>query len=90
VQGIIALGVVGIVCFPLGGFLAPVVNLAVAALGLTVPARELRRIQRGEGPLRGARQAKVARALAVVNVLMLVLSAAAFLYAWRKGWVSVR
>jgi hypothetical protein len=85
VQGVIALCVAGIVCFPLCGLFVPVINLVAAGLGLWLPTRELRRIRRGEGPLRGARQAQVARGLAIVNLVLLLLWSGLFLYAWLQN-----
>jgi hypothetical protein len=66
----------------------PLLNLVAAALGLWLPTRELDRILRGEGPLRGLRQARVARWLAGVNLLLALLWIAGFLYGWRSGAVS--
>lgn len=82
IQVFIGLGIGGVFCFPLCSFLAPLFNFGVGVLGLWLSTRELRRIQRGEGPVRGAWQAKVARALAGVNLLVMLLWAAVFLYAW--------
>jgi hypothetical protein len=56
--------------------LALPVQLLLGAAGLWVASRELRRIRQGEGPQRGARQAKVVRALAWVNLLLGVVWAA--------------
>jgi len=81
VQGIIALNLIAIAAFPLCFILAPALNLVSAVLGLWVPTRELRRIRKGEGPLRGAWQAKVARVLASVNLLLALGWASFFLYA---------
>lgn len=80
VKWLIALGVLGIVAFPLLLFLAPVLNVVAAALGLWLPTRELRRILRGEGPMRGLRQARVARALGALNLLLVLLWGFALLY----------
>jgi hypothetical protein len=86
VQVFIALEIVSIISIPLslrtlGLTLQLVVGGAVVGgAGLSVSMRELRRIQRGEGPLRGARQAKVARALAVVSLVLGVVGAAGILY----------
>lgn len=81
VQGLIAAGIGGILCVPLGLlFFFPVVNLVVGGLGLWLPTRELRRIRRGEGPLRGSRQAQVARVLAGVNLLLALLGIGALIY----------
>jgi hypothetical protein len=88
VQGLIVLGLAGILCFPLCGFLVPLINLVSAVLGLWLPTRELRRIHRGEGPLRGVRQAKVARGLAVVNLLLMLLWSGLLFYGWRQGGAS--
>jgi hypothetical protein len=85
VQAVLALNVLAIVCFPACGFSVPVLNVLAAASGLWWPARELRRIQAGEGPLRGVRQAQVARGLGGVNLLLLGLWGAALLYAWSRG-----
>ncbi len=71
VQVFIGLGIAGILGLPLCLVLAPLpLQLVVGGAGLWVSTRELRRIRRGEGPLRGARQAKVARVLAVVNLVL--------------------
>ncbi len=59
-------------------------QFVVGGAGLWVSTRELRRIQRGEGPLRGARQAKVARALAVANLVLGVVGVAGVLYLWPR------
>ncbi len=81
VQGLIVAGVGGILCVPLGLlFLFPVINLVVGVLGLWLPTRELRRIRRGEGPLRGMRQAHVARVLAAVNLVLALLGGAGVIY----------
>lgn len=72
VKWLIGLGVVGLLSFPLCAFLAPVLNLAIAVAGLWVPTRELRRIRQGEGPLRGIRQAQVARVLAALNAVLVL------------------
>jgi hypothetical protein len=66
----------------------PGLNLVAAALGLWLPTRELDRILRGEGPLRGLRQARVARWLAGVNLLLVLLWLAGYLYVWRSGAAS--
>jgi hypothetical protein len=86
VQGLIALGVVGILGFPVCLFLAPVVNLVAAVACLLGATRELRRIRRGEGPLRGLRQAKVARVLGAVNLVLALLWIAAFVYGLFYGY----
>ncbi|MDY7226020.1 hypothetical protein [Hyalangium rubrum] len=88
VQGLIGLGIAGILSFPLMCGLPPVFSLVVAALGLWLPTRELDRIRRGEGPLRGMRQAKVARWLAGTNLLMVLLWLGVFLYSWYSGTVD--
>jgi len=87
VQGLIAVGIVGILGTLLCGLLAPVLNLLVAVPGLWLSTRELRRIQRGEGPLRGALQAKVARVLAGLNLGLVLLWVAIIVYVWvgRRG-----
>lgn len=83
VQVLIALEMAGIAGLPLCVlFPFPVLHLLIGGSGLWVSTRELRRIQRGEGPLRGARQAKVGRVLALVNLTLAVVWAAALLYAW--------
>jgi hypothetical protein len=84
VQVLIGLSIVAILSAPLLCGL-PVLNVLAAALGLWLPTRELDRIRRGEGPLRGMRQAKVARWLAGVNLLLTLLWIAGFVYAWRLG-----
>ncbi len=84
IQGLIGLGLAGILCFPLCGFLVPLINLVSAALGLWLPTRELQRIRRGEAPLRGTRQAHVARGLGVVNLLLMLLWGGLFLYGWTQ------
>ncbi|MFL5345501.1 MAG: hypothetical protein ACJ8AT_11940 [Hyalangium sp.] len=81
VQALIVASILGILCLPLGVLLLfPFINLVVGVLGLWVPTRELRRIRRGEGPLRGIRQAQVARVLAAVNLVLALLGIAALLY----------
>jgi hypothetical protein len=81
VQALIVASLVGILSFPLGLLLLfPALNLVVGVLGVVLPTRELRRIRRGDGPLRGMRQAKVARGLAVVNLVLALLGIAAFIY----------
>jgi len=86
VQGLIGLSIAGLLCSPLLLALpVPMLNVIAAALGLWVPTRELDRIRRGEGPLRGMRQAKVARWLAGVNLLLTLLWLAGFLYVWRSN-----
>jgi hypothetical protein len=81
VQGLIVASLVGILSFPLGLLLLfPAINLVVGVLGVVLPTRELRRIRRGDGPLRGMRQAQVARGLAVVNLVLALLGIAAFIY----------
>ncbi|ADO75649.1 hypothetical protein [Stigmatella aurantiaca] len=85
VQAVLALNIAAIVCFPMCGFSVPLLNVAAAASGLWWPPRERRRIQQGQGPLRGARQAQVAQGLAVVNLLLLGLWLTAVLYAWSRG-----
>lgn len=83
VQAFIALELAGIVGLPVCLLLLALpVHLVVGGAGLWVSTRELRRIQRGEGPLRGARQAKVARALALVNLLLGVVWVAGLLVLW--------
>ena len=85
VQGLIVLSIIALVAFPMCALFAPVINLVAAVLGLWLPTRELRRIQQGEGPLRGARQAKAARVLAGVNLLLALVWLGIFLYAWSQG-----
>jgi hypothetical protein len=85
VQGVIALSILGIAAFPLCMMLAPVLNLAAALLGLRVSTRELRRIRQGDGPLRGTWQAKVARVLGAVNLLLVLLWGVTFFYAMRQS-----
>lgn len=87
VQAVIGVNIAGIVCFPLCGFTAPLINIIAAALGFWLPARELRRIRSGEGPLRGMRQAQVARGLAVANLALTLLWMGVVLYAWSQGAV---
>lgn len=71
VQGLIAFNLATLCCAPLGLLpLAVLGNLVATALGLWLPTRELDRIHRGEGPLRGLRQAKLARWLAGLNLLV--------------------
>jgi hypothetical protein len=82
VKVLIAAGILGIVSFPLCFMpLTPVLQLFVGATGVMVTRRELRRIREGEGPLRGLPQAKVARGLAVANLLLLALWGVIVLYA---------
>lgn len=85
VQGLIGASILGFLCLPLGLLFFPIFNLVVGVLGLWLPTRELRRIRRGEGPLRGIRQAQVARVLAGVNLLLVLLAVVAFLYLVRPG-----
>jgi hypothetical protein len=87
VKGLIGLSIVALLSAPLLCFL-PVLNVLAAALGLWLPTRELDRIRRGEGPLRGLRQARVARWLAGANLLLTLLWIAGFLYAWRHNAVE--
>ncbi len=72
VQGLIVLGIAGLVCSPvtfaLGG-LPPLISMVSAGLALTVARGELRRIARDEAPLRGRTQARVAFALGLVNLI---------------------
>lgn len=70
VQIFLGLEIAGLVALPLCMLLTMPAQLVMGAAGLWVSSRELRRIQRGEGPLRGARRAKVLRALAVVNLAL--------------------
>ncbi|XXF78645.1 B-box zinc finger protein [Myxococcaceae bacterium GXIMD 01537] len=79
IQGCIGLGIAGL----LGFFVCPglpLLSAAAGVLGLWLPARELRRIERGERPSRGARQAKVARGLGWVNAGLMVLWGGVLLY----------
>jgi Ca2+/H+ antiporter len=90
VQGLIVLSLASIAALPLCLFLAPLLNLVAAALGLWFPTRELRRILRGEGPLRGARQARLARVLGALNLVLVVLWVSVYLYVfysstWSRG-----
>jgi hypothetical protein len=85
VQGTIALSLTAIAAFPLCLLFAPMLNLVAAVLGLWVPTRELRRIRRGDGPLRGAWQAKTARVLAAVNLLLALGWLGLFLYAYGQS-----
>jgi uncharacterized membrane protein SpoIIM required for sporulation len=55
-------------------------QLLVGAAGLWVSTRELRRIREGEGSLQGAKQAKVVRMLAWVNLLLGVMSVVGLLF----------
>lgn len=84
VQVLIGMNLVALVTLPLC-LLVPVLNLVAGALGWWGAARELGRIHRGEGPLRGVRQARVARTLGMVNLLLVALWGAVFLYAWSRG-----
>jgi len=79
VQGLIVLNVVAFLSSPLLCGL-PVLTLPGAALGLWLPTRELDRIHRGEGPLKGIRQAKVARWLAGVNLVVTLAWLGVYLY----------
>ncbi len=81
VQGLIGLNIVAFFSTPLLCGL-PVLSLPAVVLGLWLPTRELDRIQRGEGPLRGTRQAKVARWLAWVNLMATLVWLAGYLYIW--------
>jgi hypothetical protein len=85
VQGILALGGVGILFFLLIPMVPPLLNLVAASLALWVPTRELRRIRRGEGPLRGTLQAQVARWLGAVNLAMVLFWGGLFLYLWSRS-----
>lgn len=74
VQVCIGLGIFGIVSAPVCLGL-PMFSLLAVMLGLPISLIELRRIRRGEAPLRGRTQARVALGLACVNgvpVLMLL------------------
>jgi hypothetical protein len=84
VKWCIGLGIAGIVLSPLCTILGLVINAVVGGVGVTVSTRELRRIRRGEGPLRGTMQAHVARVLAVVNLLLALLWLAGIVY-WFFG-----
>lgn len=86
VQGLIVASLLGFLCLPLGVFFFPVYNLVVGVLGLWLPTRELRRIRRGEGPLRGVRQAQVARVLAGLNLVLALLALAAIVYFLKGDW----
>jgi hypothetical protein len=84
VQVLIALEIAGLAGLPLCLLLLPLpaAHLVLGGVGLWMSTRELRRIQRGEGPLRGARQAKVARALAVVHLLLGLVWVAGLVVLW--------
>ncbi len=85
VQVFIGLGIAGIVGLPLCLFLGfPVFHLVVGGIGTWVSTGELRRVQRGEGPLRGARQAKVARVLAVVNLVLGMVWVGGLIWLWLR------
>jgi hypothetical protein len=83
VQVFLGLEIVSLVSIPLCllVFALPV-QLVVGAAGLWVSTRELRRIREGEGALRSAKQAKVVRVLAWVNLLLGGLWAVGLLFAW--------
>ena len=72
VQVALGLNVLGLVCLPCSLAL-PLPTLVAGLAGVVLSTRELRRIRRGEGPVRGLMQARVVRALGWGN---LVLSAA--------------
>jgi hypothetical protein len=78
VKGLIGLNIAALILLPL--LCLPVLNLIAIVLGLWLPSRELDRIRRGEGPLRGMLQARVAYWLAWVNLLLVLLWGAAALY----------
>jgi hypothetical protein len=83
VQIFIGLEIAGLAGLPLCLLLPfPMLHLIVGGAGLWVSTRELRRIQRGEGPLRGARQAKVARVLALVNLVLGLVWVGGFVFLW--------
>jgi hypothetical protein len=73
---LIALGVLGFLCVLPCAPLAPVYQLVMGVLGLWLPTRELRRIQRGEGPARGAWQAHAARIIGGLNLVQALAWAA--------------
>ncbi|WP_224249208.1 hypothetical protein [Hyalangium gracile] len=80
--------IAGIFVFPLVLFLAAVPHLVLGVAAMRVATRELRRIERGEGPLRGIPQAKVARALGVAHLVLSALWAlpGLFIYfTWGPG-----
>jgi hypothetical protein len=83
VQVFLGLEIASLVSLPLCLLLfALPVQLMVGVAGLWVSSRELRRIRQGEGPLRGARRAKVVQALAWVNLLLGGVWAAGLLALW--------
>lgn len=87
VQVLIGMGLVGFFCFAACGPVAPVLHLVVAVLGFWLPTRELRRIQRGEGPARGTWQAKAARVAAGLNLVLALAWIAWFaFYATRQDF----
>lgn len=68
IQGVLGLNVLGLVLLPCTFLPVPAFIAGVCGLGLGL--RELRRIARGEGPERGRAQARVALALACVNLVV--------------------
>ena len=93
VAGVAALGVC-IFSMVLGSMALPQLIapklLTGVVVGVTVATRELRRIRRGEGPLRGTMQAHVARVLAAVNLLLALLWLAGILYLLWGDWARER
>jgi hypothetical protein len=90
VRAFIVLGILGIILSPLCTFLGLVINAVVGGVGVAVATRELRRIRRGEGPLRGTMQAHVARVLAVVNLVLALLWLAGILSWFFGDWIRAR
>lgn len=90
VKVFIGLGIAGIILSPLCSFLGLVINAAVGGFGVAVATRELRRIRRGEGPLRGTLQAQVARGLAVVNLLLALLWLTGILSWFFGDWIRAQ
>ena len=90
VKVFIGLGIAGILLSPLCSPLGPVINAVVGGFGVTVATRELRRIRRGEGPLRGTLQAHVARVLAAVNLLLALLWLAVILSWFFGDWIRAQ
>lgn len=84
VRASIALGALGLLCYPLL-LVGPLVTVLAAAVCLGVSGWELHRIRLGERPLRGRLQARVAAFLGVVNLVFVVLWIGSVLYVARMA-----
>jgi hypothetical protein len=69
VQVALGLNVLGLACLPCS-LVLPLPTLVAGLAGVVLATRELRRIHRGEGPLRGLTQARVTRALGWGNLVL--------------------